>query len=266
MIHIAIFFSPPVDPKAAEAPWSLYQLMRASIQRVSPKARFHLLTLDDAPVPKGVPFDAIVRIPGSIQNRDRLMLDEVESWHNYICSDYFCNPTIFMDFDILAQKDVDKIFEHPYDIGLTWDTDLDQQPINAGVIPVRPDNREAVKAFFSQALDCIRNLPPKYHDWYGDQEALAKVVDWDGFDGVTPEETTVQGATVRLFSCAEWNYSEPYEGPDNKPVLKNTPEPVFVHFKGKRKYVMMDYASRFLNIRIKPDSKKVGGYSFFPNR
>jgi|TARA_Y100000031_G_scaffold119129_1_gene132689 hypothetical protein len=38
MIHIAIFFSPPVDPKAAEAPWSLYQLMRASIQRVSPKA------------------------------------------------------------------------------------------------------------------------------------------------------------------------------------------------------------------------------------
>ena len=37
MIRMAIFFSPSVDAKSAEAPWSLYQLMRASIQRESPQ-------------------------------------------------------------------------------------------------------------------------------------------------------------------------------------------------------------------------------------
>ena len=63
MIHIAIFFSPPVDLKAAEPAWSLYQLMRASIQRVSPKVRFHLLTLDDAPVPRVSPSMQLSAFP-----------------------------------------------------------------------------------------------------------------------------------------------------------------------------------------------------------
>ncbi len=80
-------------------------------------------------------------------------------------------------------------------------------------------------AFWIKCAQVLRELPPKFHIWYGDQEAIRNVANSD--------------KSLKFAHLKESAYACLPEFVDGKKL------PYLIHFKGKqRKRIMMDYAQR----------------------
>lgn len=242
-MNFACFAIPPSAHQEADFFWAIWRTMARSVRRLhANSARILLLTSRNAVIPSDVDRDHDLRLT-SIEEHSRLMTAELECWCQFTRHELFDQPTILIDPDLLVQRNLFDAFNEKFDVGLTWRIEPGiPHPINAGVILLDPTRRERVTDFFTALVERLQVLPPKFHQWYGDQEALTDLVGPELFQrGTPPRRIKVGRTTVRLFSADTFNYSAPY-GSEHA----HAPDAHIVHFKGKRKHAMAGYARDYL--------------------
>lgn len=127
---------------------------------------------------------------------------------------------LFVDTDVLVQRDVRPVFERPFDIAVaTREGTLLPKEVGTKFMAGMPFNKGAVFSrsplFWQEACEHLRrNLSAKRQDWMGDQLAMCAVIARGGY-------------RVELLSNA-YNYppKERHEDVGDKFIL---------HFKGARK-------------------------------
>lgn len=136
---------------------------------------------------------------------------------------------LFLDTDIIVQRNVQAVFEQPFDVAVTDrperervildDKLLDTMPYNSGVIFSR------CPEFWRAAALAARTLRERFHDWLGDQWAINKVI-----------RQTSQ-FRILVLPGEQYNYI-PVSAQDD------VSQKAAVHYKGHRKaYLLGDQVS-----------------------
>lgn len=261
--NAVVFFRPGAEMPLAYNVWIFHNFLAASIRRNAPKARIILMLPQGTQLPFGVTVDKVIHYGDPSQP---LMIAEVDAWRHFVESADFDRLTLFLDPDILMQSCRGALWEEDYDVALTWRTDPDMHHgINAGVIGCRPRNKGAVVHFFQRLAETLAALPEEDHAWYGDQEALCRLTGLTN-PGRQPDEwLDIEGTAIRLLPVQDFNHAPPVDK-NGEPILEFSPSPSFVHFKGVRKKVMFDYATKFLGYVIKDEPRYPGRKKIFPGR
>lgn len=134
---------------------------------------------------------------------------------------------LILDTDTVVLKDVSAVFKMAFDVCLTK---RDKQILSANIgytkdDPVMPYNTGVMfsrsQEFWKDALRVCEGLEERHRRWYGDQIAIASVVEGRKYN-------------VAVLPCEKWNHSPATENetPDGRRIL---------HFKGKRKQWMLNY-------------------------
>ena len=174
-----------------------------------------------------------------------LMLSRLLAQQSLIHNNNFSTPIVLIDSDILLNGCLEAIFERDFDVALTW-RQIDQMPINGGLIILNNLRPDAVGRFFDDYAKIYFEKYIEEANWYGDQLALKDLC------GVTWQEMRdrelieVNGCKILFLPCERYNFS-----PSNILVLENAPitEAVVLHFKGTRKHLMELYWTYHLQPR-----------------
>jgi hypothetical protein len=270
MYQTACFVVPPDKPQEVAHFWAYANLTAKSFKRVTPGVRNILLTTADARVPSRLGFDAIHRLDRGERIGKGLMVDEIQGWLSFTRSELFDRPTVLIDPDLLLQADPLPVFTCEFGIGLTWrEPTADPasgkpfkvgaaQPINAGVLFLSPERKDAVISYFARCLDDVLSLPEDYWRWYGDQESLLRVSGVKSLQDFAAPVIHSGDTRLRFFHCRDFNRSPEIDAAGN-PVLTFFPDACIVHFKGLTKRIMFEYAERFLGMRFERNRKWPGG-------
>jgi hypothetical protein len=192
------------------------QLMADSAKKVMPDC--HLVQFADQEISALPGMDEVIFRPiGS--------LGLMESRMDHFAS-YPHEEMLFLDPDIIVQKDLWHVFDHPFDIAIAGrgsrpiiqdETGLDvrfSMPYNTGVIFSRGN------AFWSRVCVEMRGMSRSDREWFGDQVAVGRVVKSKIFN-------------VHVLDGHLYNYTPVQRSED-------VSERLAVHYKGKRKAWMFD--------------------------
>jgi hypothetical protein len=262
---VACFHLTPPNRGTANTYWALFQMMCASLCRVSPGAEVHLLTLDSCAVPDGLGCDLVFRRPSSRPieaSFDILMAEEAETWCAYQAAGHLDGPTILIDADLLFQLDPFALFDGGFDVGLTYGTDAALHTFNTGVILIDPARADVAQTYLGRIDSLVAGYAPEFQAWYGDQMAISALLGDPEYPPGTDwvMERQADGIRYRLLPAAEWNFALPLDASD-QPVFAPATDAGIVHFKGERKAIMARYASDVLGLEIKEDAASPGGWS-----
>lgn len=138
---------------------------------------------------------------------------------------------VFLDVDCLVARNLDSVFaENLWDVGLTH-RENDVAPINNGVMYVRADAISSVLPFFKRAWALCGT------HWGADQEAISKAA------APVPKDDCViprNGLRIGFLNMKR------YAAVPKNHLSKHGAETFVVHFKGKTKEWMADYANEFI--------------------
>jgi hypothetical protein len=206
-------------------------------ERKAPNARRILLTDEDTLVPEGIHAHEIIRYP---LNREWPMYERMRMQERYLSTRPMGRATVFMDVDIVTGRDPMEIFAEDFDIGLTWRPEFPDAPINGGLILAGPG--DAARLFFQETLRCYdalaadSRLTPLWERdlraWWGDQFALIHMIGYHDFMKRSANGIAIDGLRIRLFPCAEYNFT-PEPGVNYTAAFLASRH--FLHFKGNRK-------------------------------
>jgi hypothetical protein len=162
-VKIGFFVSCPEE----SVHWQIAKSMIASAKEVMPDVPIVQLTDDKTPELEGV--SAVARIPGKMPMAIRRMK------HHASC----IGDWVFVDTDVIFQKDVSDVFEESFDVALTdrvgtymHGTEYaKQQPYNMGVTFSRNTD------FWKLVLDKLLEFPDKYQEWEGDQMVVCALAE-----------------------------------------------------------------------------------------
>lgn len=133
---------------------------------------------------------------------------------------------LFLDTDVIVQRDVRHIFDRPFDIAVAEreGTLLDKE-VGKKFMARMPFNKGAVfsrsPAFWRAAAVRLRAMKPARQEWMGDQQAMNDVI--------------ASGAYHIEVLPARYNYPPKHEHED-------VTSQAILHFKGKRKAWMRERA------------------------
>jgi len=211
--------------------------------RRAPQARRVLLTDERTQVPQTIGAHEVVRQPIGL---DRLMYERMRVQEDYLAARPAERATVFMDVDIVTNRDPAGIFAEDFDVGLTWRIEHPDAPVNGGLIFVGPGERGL--AFFGAARRCYDALAADarlatlferdLRAWWGDQLALGLMVGYRHFAAALPPSMSVDGTRLRFLPCAEYNFTPDPNGRDKPGLLASR---FFLHFKGNRKPLQARY-------------------------
>ncbi len=219
-------------------------------RRRAPHARVVLLTDERTAMPEHVEFDRVVRRP---LDPSQLMYERMRSQRCFLASLDDGSNTVFVDADVIVNRDPAGIFDGSFDIALSWRTGPVEAPFNGGAIFAR--GSPAALAFFDTMLaayialehcDAIRaRFPEGIRGWWGDQLAMAAVVDWNEFARRDSDRMSIAGSVVRFLPQRKYNLvmerTTPLSVPDRLQAY-------LVHFKGARKKHIWSYIEHVLKI------------------
>ncbi len=149
----------------------------------------------------------------------------------YLESPYFDCNTVFIDPDVLAVRPIDDLFEEDFDIAVT-ERQMDDQPINMGVMFVKPENREKIIAFYQDMRVKAKSYPFNKQRWFGDQMALNDLlVEYHD----RPCDMKVLRVPCDVFNASPCMEKTPEKMERNRWMAENAR---LLHFKGYRKNMM----------------------------
>lgn len=182
-----------------------------SVRRHMPKARiFHMTDADTKEIDGA---DCTLRIEQPMPMAMRRMQ------HNANCYGQW----LFLDVDIIVQRDVSDVFEQPFDVALT-DRDgtityegkfAEQMPYNLGVAFSRSP------AFWKRVLYHMKTISPKLQEWMGDQLVICEML----------KQRMASDFNVKILHGRTYNYPPKHDGDGADAAL--------VHYKGPRKDWML---------------------------
>lgn len=239
---IVCFVSTPFERARAETLWGCYRLMALSVRRAMPGARLSLLL--HGRLPPGMPADRVIPVTG---DRRQLILVRTRAWRDFLAGPAADRDTLFLDPDLLVQADLDEAFDGSFDLGLTWHPPgSGSHPINGGVVLAAKAGKERAAALMARIVAIMEGLPPDQWEWFGDQEAMARLAGAEAFASLPPPATIAcPEGRIGLLACDPWNYTPAYGAEEADAVLVGKR---VLHFKGSRKAAMAAYASRVLGL------------------
>jgi hypothetical protein len=190
------------------------QIMVASVKRAMPGAR--VVQMTDYSTKPILGVDEVIR---KHWNGQRLM-----PYRFLHMKDFPLDRTIFMDYDVVVQKDLSALFEDDFDIALTTrpEEDLSKRPLmreampyNTGVMMSRPSGLP----FWDQAYEMCLGMPDESQGWWGDQLAIKALA----------ESTTLK---LRKYPGDLYNYSPGLYDED-------VSDKFVLHYKGKMRKAWM---------------------------
>jgi lipopolysaccharide biosynthesis glycosyltransferase len=190
--------------------------MVASVRAAMPGAR--IVQMTDLDTRKVAGVDDVIRKPW-----DRKFLMPYRLLH---LKEFPAASAIFLDADVVVQKDLSPLFRDEFDIALTYRDETDpslrkspeayqMMPFNAGVMLSRPSGRE----FWAEAHQACLAMTEDRHSWFGDQLAIKEVA----------ARTTLK---VKQYPCALYNYSPARWNEDLS-------EKFVIHYKGENRKIWM---------------------------
>jgi Nucleotide-diphospho-sugar transferase len=189
-------------------------LMLDSVRKVMPDVEIHHLADGKCTALKGA--DAVHRIPEPMPMAVRRMTLQSQCEGDWL----------FMDADVIAQKDVSHVFDDKdFDVALTnRDGTITNEakyaavmPYNTGVVFSRSP------AFWKMVLHHLKNQPMQLQDWTGDQLVICEMMKQGAF-----------GFKVKVLPGATYNYPPKFAGDGADAAL--------AHFKGNRKAYLKEIA------------------------
>jgi hypothetical protein len=191
----------------AESHLGMAKQMLESARDVMPHAKVHHLTDDKCPALEGV--DTVRVFHGDMPMAIRRMM------HHAACA----GDWLFVDSDIIFQRDVSDVFNKPFDVALTDRGGTitneakfaESMPYNIGVVFSRSPK------FWMKVVEHLQTLPPREQEWMGDQIVVNAMVKHGG-----------HGFDVKIIPGKTYNYPPKSENDDLSAVS-------IVHYKGNRK-------------------------------
>ena len=143
--------------------WDLAKHLIASCKKLN--LSVFQLTDDKTPECEGV--DGVVRLGGTVPMAIRRMT----------LQSMLAGEWLFVDTDVVLQKDPSQVFRSPFDIALTdrvgslWEHSpgVKNMPFNTGVVFSRQPS------FFKRVVGALKGLPPPLQEWYGDQLVICEM-------------------------------------------------------------------------------------------
>lgn len=188
--------------KVGDQPWA--DKMIASVRQVMPDARIVQMTDETT---AALPADEIVRLPF-----DGLLM----TFRLQHLALFPHKEAVILDSDVIVKRSVAHLFHYPFDIALTKRDKLivDGQPaaqimpFNTGVMFSRCQD------FWKDAYQFCKELPTDYQSWWGDQLAVARVVNSGKYK-------------IKALTCESYNWTPRTQ--------ESTSEAYVWHYKGNRK-------------------------------
>lgn len=185
--------------------------MVASVRSSMPQAKIVQMTDQDTAPVRGV--DEVIR-----KRWDKRFLMVYRLLH---LKDFPASNAVFLDTDVVVQKDLSHIFDENFDICLTRRYGIvrdptgynlaEEMPYNTGVMFSKPSGWP----FWNQTYECSLSFPKEDKEWWGDQVAIKKAAD----------VTTLK---IIELPCDLYNYTP-------RKHDENLSEKFVVHYKGARK-------------------------------
>jgi lipopolysaccharide biosynthesis glycosyltransferase len=192
------------------------EIMVASVRAAMPGAR--IVQMTDHDTRKVIGADDVIR-----KAWDRKFLMTYRLLH---LKEFPAADAIFLDADIVVQKDLRPLFRDEFDVALTYRDETDpslrkspeayqMMPFNAGVMLSRPSGRD----FWAETHRVCLEMPEARQQWFGDQLAIKEVA----------ARTTLK---VKQYPCAFYNYSPARWDEDLS-------EKFVIHYKGENRKMWM---------------------------
>jgi len=192
------------------------QIMVASVRAAMPHAR--IVQMTDYPTEKVTGVDELIRRPW-----DQKFLMPYRLLH---LKEFPARSAVFLDADVVVQKDLSHLFQDEFDIALTYRDETDpslrksplaykMMPFNAGVMLSRASGME----FWAEAHDLCLGMSEENRAWFGDQLAIKEVA----------ARTTLK---VKQYPCALFNYSP-------SRFSEDLSEKFVIHYKGDNRKLWM---------------------------
>ncbi|TAM45247.1 MAG: hypothetical protein EPN55_08960 [Gammaproteobacteria bacterium] len=194
------------------------QIMVASVRKAMPAARIVQMTDSDTKPVTGVHDVIRKRYDGKYPMPYRLL-------H---LKDFPDAEAVFLDTDVVVQKDLAPVFENDFDIGLTIRDKPVLDPEGIDITATMPYNtgvmfsRASGRPFWEAAYHYCLTFSDFEKEWWGDQLSIKAVAD------ATPLK-------LKTFPCDLYNYTP--DRPDEDLSGK-----FVVHYKGLRKEWMLRLA------------------------
>lgn len=221
----------------------MIELLSRSTKIFHPDCEFVLLTDQKTNL---LDLDPNIRVCRYELESDKVTLSKVRALREFINQDGEPNSHfVLADSDVLINANLDRLFEQPFDIGLTYRDNL-EMPFNSGLIYVKNNgDQQKLVRFFDQLLDCYCR---EYLNelWYGDQYVLIDAVGRDRFWQRTSESISVGEYEFLMLPCELYNFS-----PENmfKSIFSPLSDAKAIHFKGPRKRLILPFWKAHLAYR-----------------
>lgn len=192
------------------------QQMLASVRACMPDVEVWHFTDANTPALKG--FDCVNRITEDVPMAVCRMMHNASLHGDWM----------FIDPDIIVQKDVSHVFEDKFDVALTdrvgtitYEADYAKvMPYNLGVSFSR------APAFWKRVLYHLRTLSPKLQQWEGDQLVICEMI----------KQRVASDFNVKILPGLTYNY------PPRSADDPRTADAAIVHYKGPRKAWLQEAA------------------------
>ena len=200
--------------EASMAHLEFARLMLKSARAVMPDVEVWQLTDGDSPELEGV--DGVHRIDLPVPMAVRRMLHNANLEGDWL----------FIDPDIIIQKDVRHVFDEPFDVALTdrigtitYEAEYAKaMPYNLGVSFSRSPK------FWQRVLRHLGTLPAKLQHWEGDQLVVCAML----------RQNLADDFKVKILPGLTYNFPPKFAGDGKDAAL--------VHYKGPRKSYLMEAA------------------------
>lgn len=205
-------------------------------RRANPRSNIVVLTDDKTGL---AALDGVARTVRLDVPANQLMYTRMRSARALVMSGCMRGPVLFLDTDILINRDFQPLFDGSFDVGLTsrHQCPFAAMPINEGVILGADGASDKLAGFFGDCLHLYEWLAEldfvtkRYgfdvRNWRGGQLSLAalvsRLVPPEG-----PASRIINGVRYRFFPCAQYNHAVSRH--DDVAYLA---QKWAVHFKGK---------------------------------
>jgi len=218
----------------------MLKMLRKSIRLFDPQADAVLLTDTESPLPG---LNTKYELQRGQIRWESLMFERTVAQLHYLQANEHKEPIAFIDSDMLVNARLDSIFEHDFDVALTWRRSANM-PINGGLIIVNNLRPAHGLQFMTEFKAIYESHYSGEDDWYGDQYALR---DWLGMAHREMKRNLlvdVRGCRVLLLDCDHFNHSPPENACG---YVARDPKVRIMHFKGARKRFMRRYYEAHLD-------------------
>lgn len=142
---------------------------------------------------------------------------------------------LFLDWDLLFQKDISRVFEKKFDFFFTARDATKMyknMPINVGVFGANLENYFIVWAFFNRWILMLEKMSENHKLWLGEQLALYELL----------KKGSPEGGKFLILN-EDYNYPVPYNNNFYGGYIEG---PYILHFKGVTKKFLIPYWEKYL--------------------